>query len=407
MKHYLLSFLSILIISSASAQKVKKDRVYFQYIQNPTTKVSQDYTYNPIITDISMEKYQNALQQYQEDLARRESVYYRKLEEYDNQVATERALYRQRLEQHRSNPRIYPMPQQPILPPKPVLIRPMVPIEPPSYDYKDLSWNLMQLDGLKADRNSSLIYQITLEGFSYLDPIIERRTTTVKKDGIEIKKTEFAYKFIYRHPISVHIFEDNGQDILTKTYRDFENNEVFVSKFFSTEEELIRRTNIPRILEDLDNQMIRRNIHIINSDINERYAYPIKNTSAKIYYAKSRKFDYPDLNKAYDLAQLGYRNLLQHPEEAKIKLKKAVDKWKLVLKNAKYHDKKARIHKKLAFGIHLNIAEALIWLDKFDQAEKYLIELRGKRISNKEVRQIEQLRSLIRNRKSRYPNRML
>lgn len=99
--------------------------------------------------------------------------------------------------------------------------------------------------------------------------------------------------------------------------------------------------------------------------------------SFELNKAKGKGFDYSDLDGAYDKAAAAYASYkTKGPNQADMDaLQGAIDVWKKALEEADLENKKSRINKPIARGLHENIANAYMYMYKMDDALKHAREV--------------------------------
>ena len=84
-------------------------------------------------------------------------------------------------------------------------------------------------------------------------------------------------------------------------------------------------------------------------------------------------------------------------------LEKAVELWNNALKESDVKNKKARVDAKVTAATHLNCAEAYMWLNNFEEAEKHINKIKVLDISKYETL-AKELNTVIVEQKNRYNN---
>ena len=121
--------------------------------------------------------------------------------------------------------------------------------------------------------------------------------------------------------------------------------------------------------------MISSAITSFNSEINEKYGYPVKNITAEIYVVKKyKKYTYNEFVTALTDAKVGYSEIHKSIDrnEGINKLNKAISVWQSQLKESNLSDGKSRINKKITALLYANLATAYLWSNDFDKAELYI-----------------------------------
>ncbi len=90
----------------------------------------------------------------------------------------------------------------------------------------------------------------------------------------------------------------------------------------------------------------------------------------KVYTAKGKNFDYTDLESALEKAQMAYKNIAKAgPNQNDFKLlQECITVWEKELAGTDTENKKSRINKNIAKGLHENCARAYSYMYNFDKA---------------------------------------
>ena len=93
----------------------------------------------------------------------------------------------------------------------------------------------------------------------------------------------------------------------------------------------------------------------------------------KVYGAKGKNFDYVDLETALEKAQMAYKNIAKAgPNQNDFNLlQECISVWEKELADTDTEDKKARINKNIAKGLHENCARAYFYMYNFDKASQH------------------------------------
>ncbi|PCJ25840.1 MAG: hypothetical protein COA97_07105 [Flavobacteriales bacterium] len=93
-----------------------------------------------------------------------------------------------------------------------------------------------------------------------------------------------------------------------------------------------------------------------------------------IYYVKSKKQDYSDLERAASVAKDGYGVVKNNVEskDGQSKLKQAASMWEKALTESNPSDKGARINRKVTLHISENLATAYLYMMEFEKAKNVI-----------------------------------
>ena len=112
--------------------------------------------------------------------------------------------------------------------------------------------------------------------------------------------------------------------------------------------------------------------------------YELVKTEIEINWFKKKDVDYSALEQAALLAVSGYEMLNENynSEKGKAKLGEAVEIWAKEIQEIDTEDKKARINKKVGMSIYADMARALMYMEKFDEAAETIKTARQLTSSN-------------------------
>jgi hypothetical protein len=114
-----------------------------------------------------------------------------------------------------------------------------------------------------------------------------------------------------------------------------------------------------------------------NTLLNDRFCFSTKTRPMTIYHAKTtKKVNYTDLNNAAFDMEIAMEKYLSDQDASMKGISKCVEVWTAALAEADFDDKKARIDSKVAGLIYLNLINANIWLEEYDQVDKLFDEMR-------------------------------
>ncbi|MFT7156931.1 MAG: hypothetical protein ACI8Q1_001946 [Parvicella sp.] len=233
---------------------------------------------------------------------------------------------------------------------------------------------------------STVDARIALEGFSkssngakitikFLG--LQNAKITETKSG-SLATTKYEYKATYKMPAIITI-ENEGQGII---YNQTLGNSLvtvtagdkasYASKY---EYEYWELEKLDQFWIDAQTKAINSLLASINNSINQECGFPKKQYATEIYTVKSFKsFDYGDLIEGYTKAKQGF-DLVRDPEDmsdSKSKLDEAIQIWMAALEESTPSVNKSRINDKVTALLYVNIAEAYLWMNEFDEADTYI-----------------------------------
>jgi hypothetical protein len=400
MKRILLSLL-VAGTLQAQAQNILDNKVTIKYTQNSNLKIHDgsktfaldvQMNYTQRNAD-SLKAYETAKAAYLSQLeiavdafeqqkAKIDQQHLQNLVTWEQQVAAGNTAAQQPVKQP------YPAFLPPTRPKKPFLIQEITPASIIA---------ATRVEGLNQSATSTTKVTLVFEGF-------EKGMVKQEAKGTGTS-TRYEWVIQYRHPVTLKI-EIPGKGLIvnqripsTESFRSFRTKEFkSINEFnlwWSQNEELT--------WEDRQKQVVFENMESINSFMTSNYGYPVMVRRVELYSAKSKDFDYSDVQKAFSTMESGML-LLAYPEkfnECRNKLSDAVMQYLNILKESDPTNKKARIDNVVTSAIYINLAECYLWMNDFINAEVYA----NKAITlgiNKYERDGKALLGLIREQSMRY-----
>ncbi|MFL5751909.1 MAG: hypothetical protein ACJ76F_00760 [Bacteroidia bacterium] len=418
MKKQLLFIASVLFIAvrPGLAQDIDNNDISFQYIQLPLIPLNKN-----------LKNYQAEVVQKFEDLTKQKKAAYdaevKKAEdEYNSAVANHDKLQKDAYTKYENDMAIWnkkPLAEQimyasqkpqPVLIPKPVKYIPPVPIYPKSFDGQLLAGKYLKLNGYENANTNPVKITVTMFGYDYQNPILQEKITqkATAASGTtpakpEIKK--YFYTIKYKHMMSYKI-ETPEEGVITEifpkeldSYSDYTTNDYDSVKYLSA----YWQNNQKTILEQIQDKVVAENLSIINNQINDKYGYN-KMNYATLLSVVDEKADYQDYKEAYVAAENGYKAIGNDVSKSAAipELKKAIEKWENAMKESQPNNKKARVDGGVTNITILNLIEAYIWLDDYNNAKAYIDKLKTLDPSRKERHRMERMIALMDVQKQRW-----
>ena len=114
----------------------------------------------------------------------------------------------------------------------------------------------------------------------------------------------------------------------------------------------------------------------------------------EVVYVNNKKGNYTDLENAMFDAKEGYGMLMSRPEDAKEKIKNAIQAWEAALDEGDMDDKKARINKKVIPDLYNNVILASILVEDFDKADDHYSATLRLDFANRDENNLKELKLL-------------
>lgn len=411
---YYLLFVLLIASTNLFAQRVQKESVEFEYVQLPSTPVSNVEHYFPKVilayeADIIAKK-EEAQAEYDAAMAN-----------YPNQVAAAKDAYNMAMKQYEKEKKAWDeksgvskLVEKKVLeennePVKPVYREPSRPYlrtvtHQKIFNSEMLANSHLKIDGLKKNEENALIITATLYGFEYIEPEVktEQKTRVTKNSAGETSRTKYNvywYEASYKHPINIKVETPSGDVLVDEIFEEFNEYTLYKSK---SKDNSRPSLNANQLKGQLEQKIVKDNLTKINKFLNDKYGYPTKKRAVRIRTVKPKKHNYDDYTEAYNLASSGYELLKKDEEGAKAKIAQAITLWEKALEESDVNNKKARINQNVTVATYINLIEACIWANDYDKAIQLSQQANKLKLSGKEKELIEQRSDFAKSQKERW-----
>jgi hypothetical protein len=218
---------------------------------------------------------------------------------------------------------------------------------------------------------------------------------TYYSNGKSTPYKAYSYQIKYKRLITLTVETPQGvvynevpmeinKDLIYKSPGEFKS-EYELNNWWSS--------NKARIQDLLENETVEKNLSVIQTLLNDNYAFKKVNYMADIYLVKDKKVDYSDYQTAYLAVIEGYNSLTENYEKvaAKAKINEAIAIWEKALLESDVENKKARIDEDVTYATYLNLIEAYIFMDDFSKAKSLTAKLTIYDIPRKVRKRMEEL----------------
>ncbi|MES2656937.1 MAG: hypothetical protein V4620_15175 [Bacteroidota bacterium] len=266
----------------------------------------------------------------------------------------------------------------------------------------DMLANMVKLEGMNDVAGNGLKINISLMGFEMLEPVVT--FDNIFSGGQTNKK--YKYEISYKHPVVIKAEVIGSQFIYSETPEKLNSFSKFYTEVYNSEAELKANyeKNKEAILSSLEEKAVMESIKGANLLLNDYHALKKVKHESDIWVAEGKKYNYTDYITAFETASQAYVLLKNDAEkkESKAKLVQSIALWQTAFSQADLKDKKARVNREIAGATLLNIAEAQMWSDQYDEARITLTKLNGMDMKGKEKRQSESISKMIEELEPRY-----
>jgi len=406
MKKILMLSLVLLALTSFG-QRIKKETVAFSYIQPPlvTTLGDAPFQSTTVIdykADIDREEaaaeseYQAALADYPNVEAAAKAVYDQRYAEYEKALAdwnskslAGKLIEKQLLENQK------PTPPSPYYPPAKPTKRYVY--HQYLFDAEIVNQSFASLKG-RNRADGGITIELHMHGYDAQQPTVETKESSVYDTKTKQTRKEYKsqYVMMHKHPISAVVKDASGAVLFSGMLAGTENYVKYESGFVAGSS-----PSMPS-KETMEKSLGQSNLGLASIWLNNQYGLVPVSREITIRNPEDKKVDYGDFQEAYYTAQEGYEKLASDEAKGMEKLKAAIALWQSALKELDMDDKKARINKKVAPDLYLNLIEACIFARDFDMAESLISATRRLDFAKRDMDDISALKDFLEDYRVRF-----
>ncbi|OON69621.1 hypothetical protein B0919_06705 [Hymenobacter sp. CRA2] len=358
-----------MLSAAAKAQSIDPQKITFDYVRLPLVAVpAGTHTFMPEV----VLRYEDAVKQQKADREQAVTDAKAKAEkekqEYKAQSFGAKALNRIVLDERK--------PGDAVIPPADYTAQ--------VYDAKTLASTYVSLSGLQRAQGTDgdLRVTVSVDGFTQ-GPItpLAVQGTQVKLGGVSTGDgIRHAYEVSYKLPIAVKVTAKDGTVLLDELVEATNTYTKAKTEAFATEEGLNKywRANQNAFMRQLDETQLKANMKLATEYLDNKLGQRPVTRNTSIVVVTDKKVNYDEFPQAYEKALMGYK-LLADPSrtaDAQKQIGEAIALWNKALAESNPKDKKARIDEKVTAATLFNAAEANLWLNNFDEAERLLAKLK-------------------------------
>ncbi|RTQ53309.1 hypothetical protein EJV47_00800 [Hymenobacter gummosus] len=384
---------ALLLSAAAQAQSIDPQKVTFDYVRLPLVPVpAGTRTFQPEVVI----RYADAVKQqkadHQQAVADAQAKAAKAKEEYKAQSLGTKALNRLVLDERKPGDAVIPAADY----------------TAQIYDPKSLATTYVSLSGLqRAQADGDLRVTVSLDGFTQgpITPLAVQGTQT-KIGGASLGDgVKHAYEVSYKSPIAVKVTAKDGTVLLDETVEATNEYVKAKTEAFATEDGLNKfwKTNQTTFMRQLDENQMKANMKLVTEYLDSKFGQRPITRNTSIVVVTDKKINYDEFPQAYEKALMGYK-LLADPTraaDAQKQIGEAVALWNKALAESNPKDKKARIDEKVTAATLFNAAEANLWMNNFDEAERLLAKLKLMDISRYNTL-AKELSEVVQDQRTRY-----
>ena len=356
MKYFTLA-LATLAFVTVNAQNVQRESVQVEYISRPSEPLPAGVTtYNVVVNQSYRDQYEAELAQWEIDTQLAQETYEAEMEAYNSKGTGAKILERALLDEK-----------------KPQLVLPVKPVQNERLFEPGIISSKVDLQGMTRTEGGATV---TIE--------IQYFEGSAPEDGqqeIKDKEGNVSYKYYrtmkYRQPVRYTMQLPDGSVVIDEVLTSSEDFTTHTSNKYTSKSALNKAWNQTAVNSRLSQMSVEAGMLAINNILNDRFCFAKKTRPMTIYHAKTKKkVDYTDLNNAALDMKMAMEKYIDKPEEAAEGIRACVAVWEAALAEADFDNKKARINRKMAGLMYLNLINANIWLEDYDRVDVLFDEMR-------------------------------
>lgn len=255
---------------------------------------------------------------------------------------------------------------------------------PQVFDTRSLATTYVTVSGLQRAQtaDADLHVVVNLDGFTQGDIVQQAiQGSQMKVGGVATGDgIKHAYQVSYKSPVSVKVTAKDGTVLLDEQVEATNTYQQAKTEAFATENGLAKYwdANQMAFMRKLDDDVMKANMKLVAELLDSRFGQRTITRNTSVVVVTDKKVNYDEFPQAYEKALLGYKLLAQptRTADAVKQMEEAVALWNKALAESNPKDKKARIDAKVTAAALLNAAEANMWLNNFDEAERLLARLK-------------------------------
>ena len=356
MKYFTLT-LAALACLTLNAQNVQRETMSVEYISRPSEPLPAGVTtYNVEVNQTYRDQFEAELEQWEIDTQLAQETYDAEMEAYNSKGTGAKILERALLDEK-----------------KPQLVLPRKPVATERLFEPGIISSKIDMQGMTRTEGGATV-TIEIQFF-------EASAPEDAQQEIKDKEGNVSYKYYrtmkYRQPLRYTVQLPDGSVIVDEVLTSSEDFTTHTSNKYTTKSALNKGWNQAAVNNRLSQTSVEAGMLVINNILNDRFCFAKKTRPMTIYHAKTKKkVDYTDLNNADMDMKMAMEKYLNNNDEAVAGIQACVKVWEAALAEADFDNKKARINRKMAGLLYLNLINAHIWLEDYDRVDALFDEMR-------------------------------
>jgi hypothetical protein len=356
MKHFYL-LLSCVVAFAMQAQNIQRETIQVEYISRPSEPLPSGVsTYDVTVSQVYKDIYEEECAQWEINTKLVQENYDKEMEAYNAKGTGAKLLERALLDEK-----------------KPTLRLPTKPLRTEKIFEANIVGFKINMEGMTRAAGGATV-NLEIQQFESM-PYEDQQQEIKAKDG------SVSYKYYrtmsYRQLVGMSLSLPDGSVVADQIMGDEALYSKFTSKKYASKSALNKSWSQTSINNRLSMTAVQSAASAANTLLNDRFCFSTKTRPMTIYHAKTtKKVNYTDLNNAAFDMEIAMEKYLSDQDASMKGISKCVEVWTAALAEADFDDKKARIDSKVAGLIYLNLINANIWLEEYDQVDKLFDEMR-------------------------------
>ena len=357
MKNFLLLLTAVVAVTCLQAQNIKRETMQVEYISRPSEPIPSDVVnYEVVVNQVYKGIYEDELAQWEIDTKVAQEQYDKDAEAYDSKGTGAKILERALLDEK-----------------KPTLRLPAKPTRTERIFEPNIVGSKINMEGMTRTAGGAVV-TLEIQQFESM-PYEDQQQEIKSKDG------SVSYKYYrtmkYRQLLGMSLSLPDGSVVADEVLGDQVLYSTFTSNKYSSKSALNKSWNQTAINDRLSMTSVQAGADAANKILNDRFCFSTKKRPMTIYHAKTtKKLDYTDLNNAAFDMEIAMEKYISNTEAAMAGIAECANVWTAALEEADFDNKKARINKKVAGLLYINLINANIWLEEYDKVDALFDQMR-------------------------------
>ena len=356
MKHFHLLLFCIAALA-VQAQNIQRESMQVEYISRPSEPLPNGVSsYEVTVAQVYKDVYQDELAQWEIDTKVAQENYDKEMEAYNAKGTGAKLLERALLDEK-----------------KPALRLPAKPVRTEKIFEANIVGSKINMEGMTRAAGGAVV-NLEIQQFETM-PYEDQKQEIKAKDG------SVSYKYYrtmqYRQLVGVSLSLPDGSVVADEVMGDQVLYSTFTSNKYASKSALNKSWNQTSINDRLSMTAVQSAADAANKMLNDRFCFSTKKRPMTIYHAKTtKKVNYTDLNNAAFDMEIAMEKYLSDQAASMAGIAKCAEVWTTALAEADFDNKKARIDAKVAGLLYINLINANIWLEQYDEVDRLFDQMR-------------------------------